>query len=68
MSQALYDSLPEQMKTRIATFNARTDEQSEPLDVVTTLLAQKLVQLVTSANCTGIDGMLNLTSARLSSR
>lgn len=38
MSQALYDSLPEQMKIRIATFNARTDEQSEPLDVVTTLL------------------------------
>ena len=38
MSPALYDSLPEQMKLRTVTLNARTDEQSEPLNVVTTLL------------------------------
>lgn len=38
MSQMLYDSLPEQMKIRIVAFNARADDQSEPLNVVTTLV------------------------------
>jgi hypothetical protein len=38
MSQELYDSLPEQMEIRVVTFNATTDNQTEPLNVVTTLL------------------------------
>jgi len=38
MSQELYDSLPEQMEIRVVTFNARTDNQTEPLNVATTLL------------------------------
>ena len=38
MSQELYDAIPEQMKIRVVTFNARTKEQTEPLNVVTTLL------------------------------
>jgi len=38
MSQELYDSIPEQMEIRIVAFNATTDNQSEPLNVVTTFL------------------------------
>jgi len=38
MSQELYDSLPETMDFRIATFNTRTGQESEPLNVATTLL------------------------------
>ena len=38
MSRALYDSIPEQMEIRITAFNATTEEQAEPLNVVTTLL------------------------------
>jgi len=38
MSQELYDSLPEQMEIRIATFDATADNQTAPLNVVTTLL------------------------------
>jgi len=38
MSQELYDRIPEQMKIRVVTFNAKTKEQTEPLYVVTTLL------------------------------
>ena len=38
MSQELYDSIPEQMEIRIVTFDATTDHQTEPLNVVTTLL------------------------------
>ncbi len=38
MSQELYDSIPEQMEIRVVTFNAKTDNQTEPLNVVTTLL------------------------------
>jgi hypothetical protein len=38
MSQELYDSLPEQMEIRIVTFNATTEKQTEPLNVVTTLV------------------------------
>ena len=38
MSQELYDSIPEQMKVRVITFNATTEGQTEPLNVVTTLL------------------------------
>jgi hypothetical protein len=38
MSQELYDSLPEQMEIRVVTFKAKTEDQTEPLNVVTTLL------------------------------
>lgn len=38
MSPALYDSIPEQMPIRVATFNAATKDQTEPLYVVTTLV------------------------------
>ena len=38
MSQQLYDSLPEQMEIRVAAFNAKTEKQTEPLNVVSTLL------------------------------
>ena len=38
MSQELYDSLPERMKIRVVTFNATAEDQTEPLNVVTTLL------------------------------
>ena len=38
MSQELYDSLPEQIQIRVVTFNATTEDQTEPLNVVTTLL------------------------------
>ena len=38
MSQELYDSIPEQMEIRIVTFDAKTENQTEPLNVVTTLL------------------------------
>lgn len=41
MSQELYDSLPKQLKIRIISFNAKTDRQTEPLVVVTTLLDHK---------------------------
>ena len=44
MSQELYDSLPEQMEIRIVTFEATTDKQTEPLQVVTTLLDHKKYQ------------------------
>jgi putative transposase len=44
MSQELYDSLPEQMKIRIVTFNATADNQTEPLNVATTLVAHKKYQ------------------------
>ena len=38
MSQELYDSIPEKMEIRVVTFNATADNQTEPLNVVTTLL------------------------------
>ena len=38
MSQELYDSIPEQMEIRVVTFKATTEKQTEPLNVVTTLL------------------------------
>jgi len=38
MRPELYDAIPEQMKIRIVTFNARTEDQTEPLEVVTTLV------------------------------
>ena len=38
MSQELYDSLPEQMEIRVVTFDAITENQTEPLQIVTTLL------------------------------
>ena len=41
MSQELYDSLPEQMEIRIVSFNATTDNQTEPLTVVSTLVDHK---------------------------
>lgn len=41
MSQELYDSLPEQMEIRIVTFNAKADNQTEPLEVVSTLVDHK---------------------------
>ena len=44
MSQELYDSLPEQMKIRIVTFNATADNQTEPLNVATTLVDHKTYQ------------------------
>ena len=41
MSQELYDSIPEQMEIRVVTFNATTKDQTEPLNVVTTLLGHE---------------------------
>jgi len=41
MSQELYDSLPQQLQIRVATFTAKTKTQTEPLYVVTTLLDHK---------------------------
>ena len=41
MSPELYDSIPEQIKIRIVTFNSTTENQTEPLQVVTTLLDHK---------------------------
>jgi len=38
MSQELYDAIPERMKIRIVTFNAKTKDQTERLNVVTTLV------------------------------
>jgi len=38
MSPALYDCLPQRMEIRLVSFTARADHQTEPLDVVTTLL------------------------------
>jgi len=38
MSQELCDAIPERMKIRVVTFNAKTEQQTEPLCVVTTLL------------------------------
>ena len=38
MSQELYDTIPEQMDIRIVTFNAKTEDQTDPLNVATTLL------------------------------
>ena len=38
MSPGLYDWLPERMEIRVVSFTARADHQTEPLDVVTTLL------------------------------
>lgn len=38
MSQELYDLIPEQMKIRVVTFSAKTENQTEPFNVVTTLL------------------------------
>ena len=38
MNQELYDLIPEQMKIRVVMFNAKTENQTEPLNVVTTLL------------------------------
>lgn len=42
MSQELYDSLPEQMSIRIVSFNAATDNQTEQLTVVSTLIDHKM--------------------------
>jgi len=44
MSQELYDSLPEQMNIRIVSFNAATDNQTEPLTVASTLIDHKMYQ------------------------
>ncbi|MCF7958704.1 MAG: IS4 family transposase [Phycisphaerae bacterium] len=41
MSQELYDSLPKTMKLRVVAFDSTTDDQKEPLIVVTTLLDHK---------------------------
>jgi putative transposase len=38
MSEALYRTIPEQMTIRIVTFDCKTEQQTEPLEVVTTLL------------------------------
>ena len=38
MSQELYDSLPDKMEIRVVAFNAKADNQTEPLNVATTLL------------------------------
>jgi len=38
MSQQLYDSLPEQIEIRVVTFKAKSKNQSEHLNVVTTLV------------------------------
>lgn len=40
MSQELYDALPRRMDIRIVSFTATTDHETEPLQVVTTLLDQ----------------------------
>lgn len=44
MSQELYDSLPEQMDIRIVSFNAATDNQTEPLIVASTLIDHETYQ------------------------
>ena len=44
MSQELYDSLPEQMEIRVVAFKATTENQTEPLNVVTTLLDHQKYQ------------------------
>jgi putative transposase len=41
MSQELYDSLPDKMEIRIVSFNTKSKNQSEQLNVVTTLLDHK---------------------------
>ena len=38
MSQELYDTILEQMDIRIVTFNAKTEDHTDPLNVATTLL------------------------------
>ncbi len=42
MSQELYDTLPETMEIRVTTFNAKTNDQAEELNVTSTLLDQKV--------------------------
>jgi hypothetical protein len=44
MSPELYDSLPERMDIRVVAFNATTDNQTEPLTVVTTLVDHEMYQ------------------------
>ena len=44
MSQELYDSLPERLEIRIATFDATTDNLTEPLNVATTLVDHETYQ------------------------
>jgi hypothetical protein len=44
MSQELYDSLPERMDIRVVAFNTTTDNQTEPLTVVTTLVDHETYQ------------------------
>ncbi len=44
MSQELYCSLPERMDIRIVTFNTTTENQTDPLSVVTTLVDHKTYQ------------------------
>lgn len=41
MSQQLYDSLPEKMEIRVVTFSAKSKDQKEQLNVVTTLVDGK---------------------------
>ncbi len=41
MSQQLYDSLPEKMEIRVVTFSAKSKDQKEQLNVVTTLVDVK---------------------------
>ena len=41
MPQELYDSIPEQMEIRIVTFDATTENQTEDLNVATTLIDHK---------------------------
>lgn len=41
MSQEVYEAIPEHMEIRIVTFEATIDHQTEPLQVVTTLLDPK---------------------------
>jgi hypothetical protein len=38
MSPELYETIPEKMPIRVVTFNAKTQDQTEPLEVVTTLV------------------------------
>jgi putative transposase len=44
MSPELYHSLPERMDIRVVAFNATSDDQTEPLTVVTTLLDHEKYQ------------------------
>jgi len=78
MSQELYDTIPERMDIRIVSFNTTTDNQTEPLTVVTTLVdhetyrANKIGELYGYRWCAELDifsikQMLNLDHLRCKS-